>query len=123
MVNESNIEPVILFSKADLVSREDLEQKILNIKNLHHDYKIIQFSNKTKQGLDTIGFVIKHAKTYCLIGSSGVGKTTLINNLIGKDLYSTGYVREKDEKGKHITTKRQLIILKNGGLLIHTPEE
>lgn len=121
MVNDNNIEPVILLSKADLISREDLEQKILNIKNLHHDYKIIPFSNKTKQGLDTIRFAIKTAKTYCLIGSSGVGKTTLINNLIGQDFYSTGNVREKDEKGKHITTRRQLIILANGGLLIDTP--
>ncbi|MDD3521301.1 MAG: ribosome small subunit-dependent GTPase A, partial [Actinomycetota bacterium] len=121
MVNESNIEPVILLSKADLISAENLEQKVLNIKNLKHDYRIIPFSNKTKQGLDAIRCIIEPAKTYCLIGSSGVGKTTLINNLIGKDLYSTGHVRSKDEKGKHITTRRQLIILENGGLLIDTP--
>lgn len=121
MVNESNIEPVILLSKADLVSEENIEKKVFNIKNLKHDYLVIPFSNKTKLGLDAIRSVIEPAKTYCLIGSSGVGKTTLINNLIGKDLYSTGNVREKDGKGKHVTTRRQMIILENGGLLIDTP--
>ena len=59
-------------------------------------------------------------KTYCLLGSSGVGKTTLLNNLIGEGLYATDAVR-KDGKGRHITTRRQLIILKDGGLIVDTP--
>jgi ribosome biogenesis GTPase / thiamine phosphate phosphatase len=122
MVNEANIEPVILLSKVDLISMEELEQKISNIKNINHNkYEIIDYSNKTKHGINRIKDILKPSKTYCFIGSSGVGKTTLINNLIGNDIYLTGEVRKKDGKGKHVTTRRQLIVLKDGGLLIDSP--
>ena len=64
---------------------------------------------------------MNHKKTYCLLGSSGVGKTTLLNRLIGKNIFATGDVREKDGKGRHITARRQLTILEQGGLIIDTP--
>ena len=120
MINEAGIEPVILVSKIDLISMEDLNQKISDINNISPLNEIIAFSNKTGQGLSEIKNIIKSGKTYCLLGSSGVGKTTLLNNLIGEDLYTTDVVR-KDGKGKHITVRRQLIILKDGGLIIDTP--
>ncbi len=121
MTNESTIKPIILLSKCDLVSQDYIRQKISTIKNITKNYKIIIFSNKTLQGLNEIKTIIKSGETYCLLGSSGVGKTTLLNNLIGEDIYATSTVREKDGKGRHITNRRQLIILEQGGLIIDTP--
>ena len=121
MVNESNIKPVILLSKRDLISPEDLKQEISEIKSMNPDYEIIAFSNKTGEGLEEIQKILKQGKTYCLLGSSGVGKTTLLNRLIGKNIFATSAVREKDGKGRHITARRQLTILEQGGLIIDTP--
>ena len=121
MVNDSNIKPVILLSKCDLISQEDLKQNILAIKNMNHNYEILGFSNKAGEGLNEIKRLIKSGVTYCLLGSSGVGKTTLLNSLIGQDVHVTGAVREKDGKGRHITARRQLMILDQGGLIVDTP--
>lgn len=121
MVHEGNIEPVILLSKSDLISNEKLEQEIFEIKRLNPSYEIVAFSNKTGEGLDKIRRILKSGKTYCLLGTSGVGKTTLINKLIGKDIFTTKAVREKDGKGRHVTARRQLIILEQGGMIIDTP--
>ncbi len=121
MVNESHITPIILLSKSDLISADNLEQKISTIKNTNPGCEIIAFSNKTGTGLDEIKRIVKLGQTYCLLGSSGVGKTTLINRLIGKNVLATDAVREKDGKGRHVTARRQLIILEQGGLIIDTP--
>jgi ribosome biogenesis GTPase len=121
MVNEGNIKPFILLSKSDLISDEKLEQEILEIKSMNPSYEIVAFSNETGEGLDKIRRIIRPGNTYCLLGTSGVGKTTLINRLIGKDILATKAVREKDGKGRHMTARRQLIILEQGGLIIDTP--
>ncbi len=121
IVNEGNIKPVILLSKADLVSHEIMKQRISEIKSIKQDYKIFVFSNVTGEGLNEIKSNIKSGETYCLLGSSGVGKTTLLNRLIGEGVYGTSEVRAKDGKGKHKTSRRQLIVLEQGGLIIDTP--
>ncbi len=121
MVNDGNIEPMLLLSKSDLIGQEDLEQKILAVRSANFNGEIIAFSNETSSGLTQIQQVLKSGKTYCLLGSSGVGKTTLLNNLMGRDAFKTNLVREKDGKGKHTTTRRQLIVLEQGAMLIDTP--
>ena len=121
MVNEGHIEPIILLSKSDLVSTEDLEKMISEIRQARIGARVIAFSNKTLNGLEPVQRVLEKRKTYCLLGSSGVGKTTLLNHLLGGEVFETNPVREKDGRGRHTTTRRQMTILDNGALLIDTP--
>jgi len=121
MVKEGHIEPMILLSKSDLVSTEDLEQRITEIRQARINTRVITFSNKTAVGLETVRQALEKDKTYCLLGSSGVGKTTLLNHLLGREEFETHPVREKDGRGRHTTARRQLSLLNNGALLIDTP--
>jgi ribosome biogenesis GTPase len=121
MVKEGRIEPIIILSKSDLASEEDLKHRVSQIRQAQISANVIPLSNKTGFGLDTIQKVLKKGKTYCLIGSSGVGKTTLLNHLMGQDVFETNPVRENDGKGRHTTASRQLIVLDSGALLIDTP--
>jgi ribosome biogenesis GTPase len=120
MINESNIDPVILLSKSDLCVPDEIEKKITAIGKLMPNIRIIAFSNR---GLDweKVKKLLVPGKTFCLIGSSGVGKTTLLNNLIREDLFETQPVRQKDGRGRHTTARRELIILENGAMIIDTP--
>jgi len=121
MVNDGHIDPVILLSKSDLVSPKDLERKITEIRNTGIKCEIIAYSVKTGSGLPQIHQGLQPGITYCLLGSSGVGKTTLLNHLIGRDAFKINMVREKDGKGRHTTARRQLVILDQGAMLIDTP--
>lgn len=121
MVNEGGIEPVILLTKSDLLSPESIDQRISEIRNSNINSKIIILSNKTGLGQDHVRRILEAGKTYCLIGSSGVGKTSLLNHLVGRNLLDTKTVREQDGKGRHTTTRRQLILLDQGSMLIDTP--
>jgi len=121
MVHESHIEPVILLSKSDLVSQKTLESNISEIRNTGIKCKTIAYSVETGLGLPEIQQVLESGKTYCLLGSSGVGKTTLLNRLIGRDAFKINLVREKDGKGRHTTARRQLVVLDQGAMVIDTP--
>jgi ribosome biogenesis GTPase len=121
MINDGNIEPVLLLSKSDLISKEVLEQRISEIRNGNIDCEVIAYSSVTGLGLDRIRHMLEPGATYCLLGSSGVGKTTLLNHLIGRDIYKTNTVRVKDGRGRHTTARRQLIVLHGGAMLIDTP--
>jgi ribosome biogenesis GTPase / thiamine phosphate phosphatase len=121
VVNEAGILPLILLSKADLLGADEIQQRVNEIHQSHGSLRVVPFSNLSGQGLDSIRALIEPGKTYCLMGSSGVGKTTLLNTLIGEALFKTAPVREKDSHGRHTTTRRQLIALDSGGILIDTP--
>lgn len=121
MVKESNINPIVLLSKCDLVDTENIKKRITEIHKIMPFLHVQPFSNKDESGLKNIKDLLAPRKTYCLLGSSGVGKTTLLNNLIGESIFTTKTVREKDSKGRHATTYRQLIKLDCQAMLIDTP--
>ncbi len=121
MVQEGHINPVILLSKSDLITATQLDQRIAEIQNSQIKAKVFAFSNMTAAGLDAVQQMLEQGKTFCLLGSSGVGKTTLLNKLIGQEIFETNPVRSKDGRGIHTTARRQLIVMENGALLIDTP--
>lgn len=121
MINDSNITPVIFLSKSDLISAEEIESKKYDIHKIMPDIKIEAFSNNNLADIEYIRAHFTFSKTYCLVGSSGVGKTTLLNNLINQELYKTRPIREKDGRGKHTTTRRELIVLENGAIVVDNP--
>jgi ribosome biogenesis GTPase len=121
MVNESNIQPIVLLSKSDLLASEDIADKINDIQEAMPDLQVIPFSNENEFGLDSVREIMQPGLTYCLLGSSGVGKTTLLNNLIGEARFKTKIVSKKESKGRHATTHRQLIKLDWGALVVDTP--
>lgn len=121
MVHESNIQPIVLLSKSDLVSAEDIASGIEEIHEIMPDIQVIPFSNEDESGLESVVKKIKSGLTYCLLGSSGVGKTTLLNNLLGESRYKTKEVSKRESKGRHATTHRQLIKLDSGAMVVDTP--
>ncbi len=119
--NASDIEPIIILSKIDLIDESALKILLEQIGERIQDVPVISVSNQTQIGLDTLSPLIQTGKTYCLLGSSGVGKSTLLNNLTGKELMQTGSISESIDRGKHITSHRELIVLESGGILIDNP--
>ncbi len=120
MVNEGHVEPLLILTKTDLVSAAKLAQLILKISRMGISTRIIALSNVTGAGLEQVRELVEFGKTYCLLGSSGVGKTTLINKLTGHDKLKTRRVSDSGE-GRHTTVRRQLIVLEQGGMFIDTP--
>lgn len=120
MATEGHVEPVIILTKTDLVSTDALQQLITEIRDEGITARIIALSNVTGAGLNQVKESMECGKTYCLVGSSGVGKSTLINQLRGDDTLRTQTVSTSGE-GRHTTVRRQLFVLEQGALLIDTP--
>jgi ribosome biogenesis GTPase / thiamine phosphate phosphatase len=121
VVKESGAVPVILLSKTDLMAPDVSAQKMEEARSAAPGLLIISYSAKTLSHIDEIQSVIAPSTTVCFIGSSGVGKSTLINKLIGEEVLLTKKIRESDSRGRHSTTHRQLLTLANGGFVIDTP--
>ena len=121
MVLESKIEPVVLLSKSDLMANSEIASAVAQVKAIMPDIVVIPFSNTIENGAAEVIALLQPGLTYCLLGSSGVGKTSLINTLVGEPLYATREVSKKESKGRHATTHRELIQLGSGALLVDTP--
>jgi len=119
MALDGHVDPVVLLTKTDLISPEDLDQKRAIIGAVTKA-RVIALSNVTGNGLEELRAMLAPEKTYCLLGSSGVGKTTLLNRLLGQRTFETKAVSGTGE-GTHTTTRRQLIVLEHGAMLVDTP--
>jgi len=119
MIHEGGAQPVLILSKADLCP--DAESIVSNLKTVSKDTPIHLTSSVSGEGVDEIRNYLKDGITISLLGSSGVGKSTLINLLSGNELRKTGSIREKDSRGRHTTTNREIILLPGGGVIIDNP--
>ncbi len=119
IARQSKAEPVILLTKADLCS--DYFPYILNTSRVAEDVEIHIVSAKTGFGLDKLGKFMQKGNTLVFLGSSGVGKSSLVNALAGAEIMDVNGIREDDSKGRHTTTHRELIKLENGVMIIDTP--
>lgn len=119
--NSSKISPIIVLSKIDLIDKHRVAEIQENIEARIKNIPVVAVSNDSQDGYQSIKMLIEKGKTYCMLGSSGVGKSTLLNNLSGRSVMRTGTISESTKKGKHVTSHRELIILEGGGILIDNP--
>jgi len=116
---ESGAQPVVLLTKADLC--DEVEDRVWEVEAIAIGVPVHAVSAPTGEGIDTVRSYLPPGRTAVLLGSSGVGKSTLVNALVGENLLATREVRESDGRGRHTTTHRQLVPLPNGGLVLDTP--
>lgn len=114
---DSMATPVIVLTKSDLC--DDIQEKVREIESVAIGVDVVVTSSLHEDGYTAILRYLKKGKTIAFIGSSGVGKSTLINRLLGEDVLATNGLRN-DDKGRHTTTHRQLLVLPNGGVVIDT---
>lgn len=119
VARQSKVEPVIVLTKADLV--DDYLPYILEVSRVAENVQTYIVSAKTGEGMDKLSKFIQKGNTLVFLGSSGVGKSSLVNALAGKEIMDTNGIREDDSKGRHTTTYRELIKLESGVMIIDTP--
>jgi ribosome biogenesis GTPase / thiamine phosphate phosphatase len=121
MVYKGGITPVVLLSKSDLVTAEALEEIKLAVSSVAPQLTTLAYGHLNEASINAVKKLLSPGQTYCLIGSSGVGKTTLLNCLVGEGHFATQTVSKKASKGRHTTTSRELVQLANGVMIIDTP--
>ena len=119
--NSSKVKPIIVLTKTDLINEQKITEIAGSIKQRINDILVFAISNETQDGYEALKMSIENGKTYCMLGSSGVGKSTLLNKLSGRTLMKTDTISQSTNKGRHITSHRELIVLENGGILIDNP--
>lgn len=117
----SNVSPIIILNKIDLIPQSELSKLIDSVHERISHVPVIVISNESQIGVEELKDSLEKGKTYCLLGSSGVGKSTLLNNLSGKQMMKTDTISSSTSKGRHVTTHRELLVLENGGILIDNP--
>jgi ribosome biogenesis GTPase len=118
---QSGAQPAIVVGKIDLCDRGLLDERLSVVEHTAPGVPAYPLSALSGEGLDELGALSRDGLTLAIVGSSGVGKSSLINRLLGSDQLSVGAIRADDEKGRHTTTSRELITIPGGGLIIDTP--
>lgn len=121
IANEGGVETIIILNKIDLISQKELEKKLIEIKDRFKNIEIVLTSALEDSGLEELRSSMASGKTYCFLGSSGVGKSSLINKLLVTNAIETGDINLETGRGKHTTTVRQMYFLKNGAIVIDNP--
>ncbi|SLM30286.1 putative ribosome biogenesis GTPase RsgA 2 [Desulfamplus magnetovallimortis] len=119
--HSSSVSPVIVLTKTDLIDQSKKTELIELVKSRISDVPVIAVSNKTLDGYEDVKKLVERGKSYCMLGSSGVGKSTLLNNLAGKTVMRTDEISNSSNRGRHVTTHRELIVLESGGIVIDNP--
>jgi ribosome biogenesis GTPase len=119
VVHDSGARPVVVMTKIDLV--DDADARLEPVRHTVGEIAVHAVSTITGAGLDGLEAAMAPGTTVALIGPSGAGKSTLINRLAGSDLLATGAVRDKDQRGRHTTVARELVLLPSGAILVDTP--
>lgn len=118
---EGGVTPVIILNKSDLLSSEELNTRMSILKERFNNIDIITTSAIAENGLSSLLKYIKENVTYCFLGSSGVGKSSLINKLLSQDRIATKEIGKKTGRGRHTTTAREMYFMNGGGIIIDNP--
>jgi ribosome biogenesis GTPase len=121
LADDGKITPAIILNKIDLISAAELNLKLAQLSARFKDAAIIPTSTITERGLDELRACIMKGKTYCFLGSSGVGKSSLINKLLGRSAIKVSEISGRTGRGRHTTTSREIYVLQNGGIVIDNP--
>jgi ribosome biogenesis GTPase len=119
--HEALVKPIILLNKIDLIPEEELNQLLTSVKNRIRQVEVFAVSNASKIGIKDLKDRLEKGKTYCLLGSSGVGKSSLLNQLSGQERMKTNEISSSTSKGRHVTSHRELLLLENGAMVIDNP--
>jgi ribosome biogenesis GTPase len=117
----SKVNPIIVLTKTDLINELAKAEIIESINRRINNVAVFPISNETQDGYEALKMIIEPGKTFCMLGSSGVGKSTLLNNLSQRSIMRTDSISQSTGKGRHVTSHRELIVLENGGILIDNP--
>lgn len=121
LIARSGAQPIVLLNKKDLFSPQEVKEALAELKELSPGAAMHAVSAQDGTGLDSLKRYLKKGITLTIAGSSGVGKSTLVNQLLGGDWLWTGEVNEVTGKGRHTTVARELVVLEEGGMLIDNP--
>ena len=121
LCHASGVRPIIVLSKIDLITPIELADMLQTLRARIADATIYAISNETGEGLESLSQYLVAGETYCLLGSSGVGKSSLLNHLAGQSLMKTANIGHSSQRGKHITTHREMLLLASGAILIDNP--
>jgi len=119
--NEAGIAAILVVTKIDLLTEAEIGELWDSVVGRIGKVPLLMLSNETKQGYGELNVLLEKGKTYCLLGSSGVGKSTLLNGLSGTLVMKTGGLSETNSKGRHTTSHRELAVLRNGAIIIDNP--
>lgn len=121
LAREGDVRPVIILNKTDLIADDELDERVYQLKKRFTGVDVICTSTLTEAGVTDVSNFIMAGTTYCFLGSSGVGKSTIINKLLDQDIIDTKDIGVKTGRGRHTTTARQMYFMASGGIIIDNP--